>query len=69
MTLGQDLHCIGSVGRSREPGVDRRRMDNNEDGSQSVMAGMNSESPGSDDLLLDNEDPMLGKVGETLSTS
>lgn len=28
------------------------------------MAGLNSEPPGSDDLLLDNEDAMLGKVSE-----
>lgn len=64
MTLSQDLHSIGSVGRSREPGVERRRLDNNEGGSQSAAAGISSEAPGSDDLLLDNEDPMLGKVGE-----
>lgn len=36
----------------------------NEGGSQSTIAGLNSEAPGSDDLLLDNEDAMLGKVGQ-----
>ncbi|KAK8404128.1 hypothetical protein O3P69_000295 [Scylla paramamosain] len=61
VTLGQDLHSLGSIGRLQESGAEGRRMDNSEGGSQSAVAGMKSEAPGSDDLLLDNEDPMLGK--------
>lgn len=64
MSLGQELASLGSVGRSRELGAERRRMDHHsEGGSQSAMAGLSSEMPGADDLLLDNEDAMLGKVG------
>ncbi|XP_063840785.1 uncharacterized protein LOC135089264 isoform X1 [Scylla paramamosain] len=62
VTLGQDLHSLGSIGRLQESGAEGRRMDNSEGGSQSAVAGMKSEAPGSDDLLLDNEDPMLGKL-------
>lgn len=39
-------------------------MDNhNEGGNQLTMAEFNPEAPGADDLLLDNEDAVLGKVG------
>lgn len=66
VTLGQELHSLGSIARLQESGAEGRRMDNSEGGSLSAAAGMKSEAPGSDDLLLDNEDPMLGKVGEML---
>lgn len=65
VSLSQELHSLGSVGRSRELAAERRRMDTHtEGGSQSTMAGLNSEAPGADDLLLDNEDAMLGKVSK-----
>ncbi|KAG0730429.1 Angiomotin [Chionoecetes opilio] len=62
VSLGQDLLSLGSVGRCREQGVERRRMDGSHGGSQFLAAAIHSDTAGPDDLLLDSEDPMLGKL-------
>lgn len=63
--LGQDLQCSPALGRCRgDLGIEGRHevCGSGIRGNRAAAITSTLDSPGSDDLLVDNEDGMLGKV-------